>query len=159
MWHFLLVSHVDTKNSNDVECAGLDRFDGAEMARQSPMQELEMARIADALRTICFTLLGMVVAATPLALWIAWTHAVFFAVLLIGAAAAALYCFFADVANLRPMPPHAFPDTVRKATIADKVVRDVQRLQPFVHHHRPAGGPKFSAMVAQLKRYLFSTPD
>jgi len=151
--------HVDTKNSSDVECAELDRFDRAELARESPMQELEMARFAHALRTIGFTLLGMVVAATPLALWIAWSHTVFFGVLLIGAAAAALYCFFADVANMRPMGPHAFPDNFRKAAIPDKIVRDVQRLHPFVHHHRPAGGARFSAMMAQLKRYLFSTPD
>jgi hypothetical protein len=137
----------------------LDRFDSAETARQGPIQELEMARFSDALRTIGFTLLGMVVAATPLALWVAWTHTVFFGVLLIGAVAAALYCFFADVANIRPMGPHAFPDTVRKTTIADEMVRDVQRLHPFVHHHRPTGSPKFSAMMAQLKRYLFSTPD
>ena len=118
-----------------------------------------MARFAHALRSICFTLLGMVVAATPVALWVAWTHTIFFGVLLIGAVAGALYCFLADVANMRPLPPHAFPDTVRRAAIPDKVVCDVQRLHPFVHHHRPTGGPKFAAMMARLKRYLFSTPD
>ena len=118
-----------------------------------------MARFADALRTIGFTLLGMVVAATPIALWVAWTHTIFFGVILVGAVAAALYCYFADFANLRPMTPRAFPDEVRRATLDDGFVRDVQRLHPFVHHHRPHGGPIFSAMMAPLKRYLFTKPD
>jgi hypothetical protein len=129
------------------------------MARQSPMQELDMARFAHALRTIAFALLGFVVAATPLALWIAWTNAVFFGVLLIGAVAGVLYCFFADIANMRPIGPLAFPDMGRRATLDDEFVRDAQRLHPFVHHHRPAGSPKFAAIMTRLKRYLFSTPD
>ena len=51
-----------------------------------------MARSAGSLVTAGLLLLGLVLMVTPLALWVAWTDAIFLMVLATGAMAGVLYC-------------------------------------------------------------------
>ena len=117
-----------------------------------------MAKFADSLITRGLMLLGFAMMLTPLALWVAWTETIFIVVLVTGATAAALYSFLvrfekpADPAQSEPS------DDVRAVILPDKIVEELQSLHPFIHHHRPSGGPKFHTAMHQLKKHLYRGP-
>lgn len=114
-----------------------------------------MARFADGLVTRGLMLLGLVLMVTPLALWVAWTETIFLAVLVTGATAAALYgvlARFEKPAN----PAQAEPsDHIRPVILLDKYILELQRLHPFIHHHRPSGSRKFHTAMYHLKKHLY----
>ncbi len=114
-----------------------------------------MAKIADSLVTLGLMLLGFVLMVTPLALWVAWTDTIFIVVLVTGAAASVLYCVL--VRFERPANPaqSEASDYVRAVILPDKIIAKLQRLHPFIHHHRPSGGPKFLTAMYQFKRHLY----
>ena len=114
-----------------------------------------MARFADSLITLGLMLLGLVLMVTPLALWVAWTETILIVVLATGATAGVLYCVlvrFERPANPAQSEPS---DYVRVENLPDKIIEDLQRLHPFIHHHRPSGGSKFHAAMYHLKRHLY----
>ena len=117
-----------------------------------------MAKFADSLITRGLMLLGFTMMLTPLALWVAWTETIFIVVLVTGATAAALYSFlvrFERPANPAQSEPS---DNVRAVILPDKIVEELQSLHPFIHHHRPSGGPKFHTAMHQLKKHLYRGP-
>ena len=119
------------------------------------MREVVLAKLADGLITPGLMLLGLVLMVTPLALWVAWTGTILIVVLAAGATAGVLYCVLvrfekpADAAQSEPA------DCVRVKNLPDKIIEELQRLHPFIHHHRPSGGPKFRTAMYHLKRHLY----
>ncbi len=123
------------------------------------MRDVVMAKFADSLITLGLRLIGLVLMVTPLALWVAWTETIFLVVLVTGATAAALYGVL--VSFERPAnPAQSEPsDYVRPVIFPDKIILELQRLHPFIHHHRPTGGPKFHTAMYNLKKYLYRGSD
>ncbi len=115
-----------------------------------------MAKFADSLITRGLMLLGFAMMLTPLALWVAWTETIFIVVLVTGAMAAALYSFLARFE--RPPAQSEPSDYVRPVILLDKSILDLQRLHPFIHHHRPSGGPKFHTAMYHIKKHLYRGP-
>lgn len=118
-----------------------------------------MAKFADSLITLGLILLGLVLMVTPLALWAAWTDTVLFVVLAAGVTAGVLYCVL--VRFEKPADPERGEpsDEIRLGKLPDKILEDLQRLHPFIHHHQPSVGPKFRAAMDRLKKHLYRRPD
>lgn len=114
-----------------------------------------MANFTGSLVTLGLLLLGLVLMATPLALWVAWTDTLLLVVLAAGVTASVLYCVL--VRFERPAVPGQSDsaDSARIAQLPGKLIEELQALHPFVHHHRPSGGPKFRAAMNRLKRLLY----
>ncbi len=114
-----------------------------------------MAKFADGLITRGLIFLGLVLMVTPLALWVAWTETIFLAVLATGATALVLYGVLDRFE--RPANParSETSDDVRAVILPDELIVELQELHPFIHHHRPSGGPKFHTAMNRLKKHLY----
>ena len=117
-----------------------------------------MAKFADGLITRGLIFLGLVLMVTPLALWVAWTETIFLAVLATGATALVLYGVLDRFE--RPTNParSESSDHVRAVILPDEITAELQDLHPFIHHHRPSGGPKFHKAMSRLKKHLYRGP-
>ncbi len=112
-----------------------------------------MAKFADGLITRGLILLGLVLMVTPLALWVAWTETIFLAVLATGATALVLYGVLDRFE--RPANParRETSDDLPAVKMPDELIVELQDLHPFIHHHRPSGGPKFQIAMYHLKKH------
>jgi len=122
------------------------------------MPEVVMAKFADGLITRGLIFLGLVLMVTPLALWVAWTETIFLAVLATGATALVLYGVLDRFE--RPANParRETSDHLRAVNLPDELIVELQDLHPFIHHHRPSGGPKFHTAMSRLKKHLYRGP-
>jgi hypothetical protein len=100
-------------------------------------------------------LLGLVLAGVPLALWVAWSELVLFAVLAVCALAALLFIALAWLGKDTAVPPPAATAGPHEV-VSDEFVAELHRLTPFTYHHRRLGDPrlrrKFARLLTLLKR-------
>ncbi len=117
-----------------------------------------MAKFADGLITRGLIFLGLVLMVTPLALCVAWTETIFISVLATGATALVLYGVLDRFE--RPVNParRETSDDLRAVKMPDEITAELQDLHPFIHHHRPSGGPKFRTAMSRLKKHLYRGP-
>ena len=114
-----------------------------------------MAKFTDSLITHGLILLGLVLMVTPLALWVAWTETIFLGVLATGATALVLYGVLDRFERPANPAQSETSDFVRAEILPDEMILDLQNLHPFIHHHRPFGGPKFHTAMNRLKKHLY----
>ncbi len=95
----------------------------------------ETNRLAASLNTIGMIVLGLILAITPLALWVAWTVPLFVMVVAVGGTAGVLICGLARTQVLVP-PQSGLPDLKRKDIGFDKLVTALTNAHPMIHHHR-----------------------
>jgi hypothetical protein len=122
------------------------------------MLEFVMTQFVDSLITRGLILLGLVLMVTPLALWVAWTETIFLAVLATGATALVLYGVLDRFERPANPAQSETSDYVRAVNLPDKITAELQNLHPFIHHHRPSGGPKFRTAMNRLKKHLYRGP-
>jgi hypothetical protein len=118
-----------------------------------------MARSASSLMTAGLLLLGLVLMVTPLALWVAWTDAIFLIVLATGAMDGVLYCVLVRFERSADPAQSETTGDFPVDNLPGTIIEDLQRLHPFIHHHRPNGGPKFRTVMNRLKKHLYSRPE
>ena len=102
-------------------------------------------------RSIAMTAVGIVLAAAPLALWVAWTEAIFFAVLGAIVVCAALFVLLAEAGHsLREyrLPADA---TRAKAELTDEFVAEVHRIFPPVYHNARLVTGRFRRTMEKLQ--------
>jgi hypothetical protein len=99
------------------------------------------------------TVLGVVLAAAPLALWLAPTLHSFLLVLIATIAAVTGLCLLDYVRGeghllkrLRSLPP--------VLGVSDRFITDVVKLLPMTHHNRKPGNPEFQRKMDRLKVHL-----
>ena len=117
-----------------------------------------MAKLANRLINLGLILLGLVLMATPLALWVAWTETIFLGVLATGATALVLYGVLDRFERPANSAQSETSDYVRAKIWPAKLIVELQKLHPFIHHHRPSGGPKFRTAMSRLKKHLYRRP-
>ena len=100
-----------------------------------------MRRIA--MRTAAQILLGLVLAATPLALWVAWSPAMLAATIAITVLCAVLLVALTEPAK------HGEADAVR---LSDGFLDEVQSLHPMIHHHSGRRSSRFQRAMRRLAR-------
>ena len=118
-----------------------------------------MSKTGDNLIAMGLAILGLILMATPLALWVAWSGPVLLLVLGIGLAAGVLFCILADYE--RPPDPSERTRTAepRRATAADEVTEEIHGLHPFVYHNRLSATARFRAAMTRLRERLYGQPD
>ncbi len=114
-----------------------------------------MAKFTDRLITHGLILLGLVLMVTPLALWVAWTKAIFLGVLATGAIALVLYGVLERFERPADSAQSETSVYVRDKIWPYKLIVELQKLHPFIHHHRPSGAPKFHTAMYPLKKHLY----
>jgi len=93
------------------------------------------------------TVLGIVLAAVPVAVWVAWSPLVLLIVLAAGCVCAALLVALsrlADAERARSGEPMAF--------VSDQFVEEVHRLFPLTYHHSRKEKPRFRRAMDKLRR-------
>lgn len=118
-----------------------------------------MPKTGDNLIATGLAILGLILMATPLALWVAWSGPVLLLILGTGLAAAVLFCVL--VGYERPPDPsekirNAEP---RRATAADAATEEIRNLHTFVYHNRLSATARFRAAMARLRERLYGPPD
>lgn len=97
------------------------------------------------MRDKALTLLGLMVTATPLALWVAWSQAVFVIVLAGCIGALALVCVLA-------VGEEDAPGRGPARTLSNESLAQLSALGPFTYHHRRSGARRFQEGMRSLKR-------
>ena len=97
--------------------------------------------------------LGLVLAATPLALWIAWTPALVLWVMLAAVASAALLALLTESA---PKPaPLPLPDEVKGVPrLPEEFIEEVHRLFPLTYHHSRRPASRFRETMLRLAQMM-----
>ena len=94
--------------------------------------------------------LGLVLAATPLALWIAWTPALVLWVMLAAAASAALLVMLAESAQ----PSLREEDAARAPRLPEEFIEEVHQLFPLTYHHSHRPATRFRETMLRLTRMV-----
>lgn len=95
------------------------------------------------LRAIAQTLLGLVLAATPVVLWVAWSPALFVGTLVLCALSAALL-----VALTEP----AARDGGDGVRLPEAFLDEVQGLHPMIYHHSGRRSSRFQRAMRRLSQ-------
>ncbi|MDP6690678.1 MAG: hypothetical protein QF384_14370 [Alphaproteobacteria bacterium] len=106
------------------------------------------------LAEIGFTASGMVLALTPLALWVAPNTAAFGIILAVTMVAGATVWLFSvwHTGYARQTPGE--PSAHRLATVPDRFVAELHKLSPMTYHHRSLGDRRYQRKIDPLKKFL-----
>jgi hypothetical protein len=98
----------------------------------------------EALRNAALTAAGLMLAATPLALWLAWSQAMF--VLVLGAGAAFGLPFFVLYADTRAtnQEQRKDPNSRTMENLHDEFLSKLSDMGPFIYHNRLSGDSRLS---------------
>jgi hypothetical protein len=113
---------------------------------------IQTTRLTRHLRNYAATSLGLVMAATPLALWVAWNQTVFILVLVVFAAAVVLFSMLPvyDEPGVSDWRDHR--DAESTARLSDEFLSELSNMGPWVYHHRRLGDPDFQRKMDLLKK-------
>lgn len=101
---------------------------------------------SQALLNAVLLLLGMILAAVPLALWMVWSEILFVAVVAVFCIALPLYIALSWFER-----PSAGGPAAPRPTIDTDFIDEAQRLHPWVHHHFRHGTTQFNGAMAKLR--------
>jgi DNA-binding SARP family transcriptional activator len=111
-------------------------------------------RLADGLRSFSMTTFGLILAAIPLALWIAWSGAVFFAVLAVGTTVMLLLSVLASLKKSTDKDQCERPESRTIDRLSDQVLAELSSLGPY---NRRLGDPAFQRNMDSLLRRMSDT--
>ena len=107
--------------------------------------------LAERLTASATTLLGAVLAATPVAFWIAWSASVFFIVVAIAIASAGLFVLLAELAQRTATQS---PAAGGRVVLPDQFIAEVHELFPLTYHHSLIETARFRRAMAKLSRMI-----
>jgi hypothetical protein len=105
-------------------------------------------RLKEHLARVATTLLGIVLAFTPAALWISWSATMVMAVM-----ATALACAGLLVLLTESSPPRQAREP---GALPEAFIDEVHRLFPLTYHHSSAGPRRFRLAMKELRELLKS---
>jgi len=112
------------------------------------------AGFAHGVTSIGVAVLGIVLAAIPLALWIAWTPGLFLGVLAVGGASAVLIIALVDWQRIAVDDRRAQRDPASRAAISDEFVAEIQRISPLTYHHARIEKARYRDAMEKLRQLL-----
>ena len=107
--------------------------------------------MADRLTAAATTLLGAILAATPVALWIAWSATVLVIVVAIAIASAGLFVLLAD---LPQRGASRSPAADGRVVLPDEFIAEVHQLFPLTYHHSMLETARFRRAMQKLSRLI-----
>ena len=114
-----------------------------------------MTRFADTLVSLGLVFLGLILMATPLALWVAWSGTVMLIVLATGTTAGVLYCVLVRFEKPTRSVDRSAAAEPGPEALPEQVMEELQKLHPFVHHNRSSQSPEFRAAMRRVKKRLY----
>lgn len=115
---------------------------------------IERMGLTERLAHIGVTGLGVVLAATPLALWIAWTAALIVWVMLIAMVSAALLALLTEFPCRRTQDQSGPEGTGSRVILPEEFIEEVHRLFPLTYHHSRLETPRFRRAMKRLSRLI-----
>lgn len=109
---------------------------------------------ADQLRSIGMTLLGIVLALIPPALWVAWTETGLLVVVAVGVACAAALVVLADSQPQVVEDRHHHDDLKTRKTLSDASIVEIHRIFPLTYHHSLVEKARFRQTMDKIRRML-----
>lgn len=109
---------------------------------------------SDRLRAFGVGALGIILAAVPLALWVAWTPGMFLVVLGMGWASAVLIIALVDWQRYAGDDRHAQRGGDSAAAVSDEFVAEIQRISPLTYHHAWIEKARFRTAMEKLRQLL-----
>jgi hypothetical protein len=125
-----------------------DAFEGCQF--MSPAR----AGFTHELTSIGVAVLGIVLAAVPLALWIAWTPGLLLGVLAVGGASAVLIIALVDWQRIAVGDWRTKRDPASRDAVSDEFVAEVQRISPLTYHHARIGKARYREAMERLRQLL-----
>ena len=107
--------------------------------------------LADRLTAAATTLLGAILAATPAALWIAWSTKVLIVVVAVAIASAGLFVLLTE---LRHPSAGRSPAADGRALLPDEFIAEVHELFPLTYHHSRLETTRFRRAMERLSRMI-----
>ena len=128
----------------------------AELAERASMEAGEpmstgRTALADRLTAVGTTLLGAILAVTPVALWVAWTATVFFLVVAVAIASAGLLVL---LANLPHQAAKQSPAVNGRVVLSDEFIAEAHKLFPLTYHHSRLETARFRRAMEKLSRMI-----
>ena len=119
---------------------------------RKPVEPLDMSirtsALAERLRIYVLTLAGLIMAATPLALWVAWSQTVFILVLAVFVTAGV--CFYVLISCERS-DGEARHDDESRVHLSNEFLTELSDMGPWVYHNRRVGDASFQRKMDSLK--------
>lgn len=100
------------------------------------------------------TVCGIVLAAAPLALWVAWTPSVFLLVLVAAAVSVVSLGVFLSRIPRGDEAPDGGNDDVARPRLPDGFVEEIHAIYPLNYHHSRIGKPRFRRTMDRLRRMM-----
>ena len=96
-------------------------------------------------------MLGAILAATPVALWIAWSATVLFIVVAVAIASAGLFVLLVERAQ---RTARQSPAAAGKVMLPDEFIAEVHELFPLTYHHSLLETARFRRAMEKLSRMI-----
>jgi len=100
------------------------------------------------IQQVATTLFGIVLALTPLALWVAWSIPVMLLVIASGIVATIALLLCLPSTHTERSSPTGRP------TLSDEFLSELSSMGPFIYHHQPTGGHWFRMKMERLRKLL-----
>lgn len=110
----------------------------------------ERMRLAERLGHIGATGLGIVLAVTPVALWIAWTATLVVGIMLIAIASAVLFVWLTELPQRRAQNHSGDDGAGSGVVLPDEFIEEVHRLFPLTYHHSRHETARFRRAMRRL---------
>jgi len=110
--------------------------------------------LAHALRSGAITLLGIILAAVPLALWVAWTEAMLLAVVGAAVVSAALLVVLIDFGPPEADSSAAAAHDLRRRALPAEAIEEIHGIFPLTYHHSLVGRARFHRAMRRVMQML-----
>jgi hypothetical protein len=111
-------------------------------------------RLVERLAHIGVTGLGIVLAVTPVALWIAWTATLVVCVMLVAIVSAALFVLLTELLHQRTQNQSGHEAAGGGVILPDEFIEEVHRLFPLTYHHSRHETTRFRQAMQRLSRLI-----
>lgn len=118
-----------------------------------PMSNERMG-LAERLGHVGATGLGIVLAVTPVALWIAWTASLVVCIMLVAIVSAALFAGLTELLQRRAQNQSGREAAGGAVILPDEFIEEVHRLFPLTYHHSRHETPRFRRAMRRLSALL-----
>lgn len=112
---------------------------------------------AELVRELGLVLLGLLLAAVPLALWLAWSPAVYYGVFTVCFVAAGLYILLSRTGAAERVPPGARVEA--PARLSEAFIEELHQQTPLTFHHRRLGDQRIRNKLARLRALMRISDD
>jgi len=110
--------------------------------------------LAERLGHIAVAGLGIFLAVTPVALWIAWTAALVVWILLAAIVSAALLALLSDFLCEREQNRNGLAGADGRVILPDEFIEEVHRLFPLTYHHSRLETPRFRQAMKRMSQLI-----